>query len=142
MLARRELSEAQLRQRLIRRQHDPEAIEATIARLKSDRSLDDERVAGAIARSETGLKKRGRYRVTRQIEAVGIAPAIARRVVEDTFASIDSAALITAALEKRLRGRTSIADEREFNRLYRYLVGQGFEPDRVMTLLRTYNRET
>jgi regulatory protein len=142
MLARRELSEAQLRQRLIRRQHDPEAVEATIARLKSDRSLDDERVAGAIARSETGLKKRGRYRVTRQIEAAGIAPAIARRVVEDTFASIDSAALITAALEKRLRGRTSIADEREFNRLYRYLVGQGFEPDRVMTLLRTYNRET
>jgi regulatory protein len=142
MLARRELSEAQLRQRLIRRQHDPDAIDATLARLKSDRSLDDERVAGAIARMETGLKKRGRYRVTRQIEAAGIAPAIARRVVEDTFASIDSEALITAALEKRLRGRTSIADEREFNRLYRYLVAQGFEPDRVMTLLRTYNRET
>jgi regulatory protein len=142
MLARRELSEAQLRQRLIRRQHDPDAIEATLARLKSDRSLDDERVAGAIARSETGLKKRGRYRVTRQIEAAGIAPPIARRVVEETFASIDSDALIAAALEKRLRGRTSIADEREFNRLYRYLVGQGFEPDRVMTLLRTYNRGT
>jgi len=25
--------------------------------------------------------------------------------------------------------------------LYRYLVAQGFEPDRVMALLRTYNRE-
>ena len=61
MLARRELSEAQLRQRLLRRQHDPDAIEAALARLKSERSLDDERVAGAIARSETNLKKRGRY---------------------------------------------------------------------------------
>ncbi len=59
MLARRELSEAQLRQRLIRRQHDPDAIEAALARLKAERSLDDERVAGAIARSETNLKKRG-----------------------------------------------------------------------------------
>jgi hypothetical protein len=30
----------------------------------------------------------------------------------------------------------TIADDREFNRLYRYLIGQGFEPDRVLALLR------
>ena len=141
MLARRELSEAQLRQRLTRRQHDPEAIEAALTRLKADRSLDDERVAGAIARSETGLKKRGKYRVTRQIEAAGIASSIARRVVDETFATIDGDALLTQALMKRLRGRTRIEDDKEFTRLYRYLVAQGFEPDRVMALLRTYNRE-
>jgi regulatory protein len=141
MLARRELSEAQLRQRLLRRQHDEDAIEAAITRLKSDRSLDDERVAGAIARSETGVKKRGRYRVTRQIEAAGIAPSIARRVVEDTFAAIDADGLLNDALTRRLRGRTRIEDEKEFSRLYRYLVAQGFEPDRVLALLRTYNRE-
>ena len=141
MLARRELSEAQLRQRLLRRQHNSDAIDAAIARLKVDRSLDDERVAGAIARSETGLRKRGRYRVTRQIEAAGIAPSIAKRIVDETFAAIDGDALLTQALARRLRGRTSIADDREFQRLYRYLVTQGFEPDRVMKLLRTYNRD-
>jgi regulatory protein len=142
MLARRELSEAQLRQRLTRREHDPGEIETALARLKAERNLDDERVAGAIARSETGLKKRGRYRVTRQIEAAGIAPAIARRVVDDTFAAIDGHALLTDALARRLRGRTRIEDDKEFHRLYRYLVAQGFEPDRVMALLRTYNRGT
>ncbi len=141
LLARRELSEAQLRQRLLRRQHDSDAIDAAIARLKFDRSLDDERVAGAIARSETGLRKRGRYRVTRQIEAAGIASSIAKRVVDETFAAIDGDALLGQALARRLRGRTRIADDREFQRLYRYLVGQGFEPDRVRALLRTYNRE-
>ena len=141
MLARRELSEAQLRQRLLRRQHNSDAIDAAIARLKVDRSLDDARVAGAIARSETGLRKRGRYRVTRQIEAAGIAPSIAKRIVDETFAAIDGDALLTQALARRLRGRTSIADDREFQRLYRYLVTQGFEPDRVMKLLRTYNRD-
>jgi regulatory protein len=141
MLARRELSEAQLRQRLARRQHDEVAIDAAVARLKADRSLDDERVAGAIARSETGLKKRGRYRVTRQIEAAGIAPSIARRVVEEAFAAIDADGLLTEALGRRLRGKTRIEDEKEFRRLYRYLVAQGFEPDRVLALLRTYNRE-
>jgi len=137
MLGRRELSEAQLRQRLLRRQHDPDVIEAALTRLKSDRSLDDERVAGAIARSETNLKKRGRYRVTRQIEAAGIAPSIAKRVVDETFAAIDGDDLLVQALGRRLRGRTSIADDREFQRLYRYLVAQGFEPDRVLALLRS-----
>ena len=141
MLARRELSEAQLRQRLLRRQHDPDAIDAALTRLKSERNLDDERVAGAIARSETNLKKRGRFRVTRQIEAAGIASSIAKRVVDETFAAIDGDALLTQALARRLRGRTRIEDDREFQRLYRYLVAQGFEPDRVMALLRTYNRE-
>jgi len=141
MLARRELSEAQLRQRLLRRQHDPDAIEAALTRLKSERNLDDERVAGAIARSETNLKKRGRFRATRQIEAAGIASSIAKRVVDETFAAIDGDALLTQALARRLRGRTRIEDDREFQRLYRYLVAQGFEPDRVMALLRTYNRE-
>jgi regulatory protein len=141
MLARRELSEEQLRQRLLRRQHDSDAIEEAIGRLKSERSLDDERVAGAIARSETGLKKRGRYRVTRQIEAAGIASSIAKRVVDETFAAIDGADLLAQALARRLRGRTRIEDDREFQRLYRYLVAQGFEPDKVMALLRTYNRE-
>lgn len=141
MLARRELSEAQLRQRLLRRQHDLDAIEAALTRLKSERNLDDERVAGAIARSETNLKKRGRFRVTRQIEAAGIASSIAKRVVDETFAAIDGDALLTQALARRLRGRTRIEDDREFQRLYRYLVAQGFEPDRVMALLRTYNRE-
>ena len=141
MLVRRELSEAQLRQRLLRRQHDPDAIEAALTRLKSERNLDDERVAGAIARSETNLKKRGRFRVTRQIEAAGIASSIAKRVVDETFAAIDGDALLTQALARRLRGRTRIEDDREFQRLYRFLVAQGFEPDRVMALLRTYNRE-
>ena len=132
---------AQLRQRLLRRQHHPDAIEAALTRLKSERNLDDERVAGAIARSETNLKKRGRFRVTRQIEAAGIASSIAKRVVDETFAAIDGDALLTQALARRLRGRTRIEDDREFQRLYRYLVAQGFEPDRVMALLRTYNRE-
>jgi regulatory protein len=136
MLARRELSEAQLRQRLTRREHSPDAIESALARLKAEGNLDDERVAAAIARSETDLKKRGQYRVIRQIEAAGIAPSIARRVADDTFAAIDPDRVLAESLSRRLRGRDRVGDDREFHRLYRYLVAQGFEPDRVLALLR------
>jgi SOS response regulatory protein OraA/RecX len=40
------------------------------------------------------------------------------------------------SLARRLRGRDRITDDREFQRLYRYLIAQGFEGDRVLELLR------
>ena len=141
MLARRELSEKQLRQRLARREHSPEDIDAAIARLKESRSLDDARVAGAIARMETGIRKRGRLRVKRQIEAAGISSSLAQRAVDEVFEQIDPDAQLDAALQKRLRGREQIADDKEFSRLYRYLIGQGFESDKALAALRRLRRD-
>ena len=136
MLGRRELSEAQIRQRLARREHAPEAIDEAVARLIEERAIDDNRVAEAIARMETGVRKRGKLRIRRKIESVGISPAIARRALDEVFGNIDDDDLLESALAKRLRRGASISDEREFNRLYRYLVGQGFEPQRVLALLK------
>ena len=136
MLARRELSEAQVRQRLVRRGHPPDDIDETIARLREERAIDDTRVAESIARTQTSLKKRGKLRVRQQIESAGITGATAKRAVDDVFAGIDDAALLEASLLKRLHGRERIADDRELQRLYRYLVGQGFDPDRVLATLR------
>jgi regulatory protein len=138
MLARRELSEAQVRERLARKNHEPEAIDTAVARLRDERAIDDARVAGAIARTETSVRRRGRLRVRRQIEQAGIASATARRAVDDTFESIDDDALLEASLAKRLRGRQQIGDQAQFRRLYRYLLGQGFEPDRVRARLKKH----
>ena len=138
MLSSRELSERQVRQRLARRGYEEDEIDAAVVRLVQSRSLDDERAARAMAHAETSLKKRGRRRVTQRLQSAGIAPAVAKRAIEQTFESIDAEALMTAALNKRMRGRERIVDDREVQRLYRYLVGQGFEPDRVLSLLRRY----
>jgi regulatory protein len=140
MLARRELSEQQVRQRLARKSHDPDEIDDAVARLRAERALDDARVADTIARSEVGLRKRGKIRVQMQIERAGIARATARRAVEETFESIDKDALLEASLARRLRGRQTIDDERDLERLYRYLVGQGFEPDHVLQSLNRRKR--
>jgi regulatory protein len=136
MLARRELSEAQIRQRLARRDHDPDLVDEAVARLKHERAIDDVRVAEAIARNETSVRKRGRLRVRRKIESAGIGAATAKHAVDEVFGAIDADALLESALAKRLRHGRAIADDREFNRLYRYLIGQGFEPDRVLARLR------
>jgi regulatory protein len=140
MLARRELSEAQVRQRLARRGHDPESIDTAIARLRSERAIDDRRTAAAIARRETEARGHGRLRVERQIESAGIADHVARQAIDEIFGEIDRDALIEAALTRRLRGRTSIEDDAEFNRLCRYLIGQGFEGDHVIRTLRARRR--
>ena len=138
MLGRRELSEAQIRQRLARRGHEPDAVDPAVERLRAERAIDDARVVEAIAHTETAVHGRGKLRVRRRIEQAGIAPAAARHAIDEVFDAIDDAALLEAALARRLRGRDRVAGETEFRRLFRYLVGQGFEPDRVMAALRKH----
>lgn len=135
MLGRRELSEKQIRERLARKGHAEDDIEAAIQRLKAERAIDDTRVAEAIARTETTIKRRGKLRVKRQIEQAGIAPTVAREALDAVFDEVDDDALLQAALGRRLRGERPIEDDREFQRLYRYLATQGFESDRILKAL-------
>ena len=136
MLGRRELSEKQVRERLARKAYEPDEIDEAVTRLREERAINDQRVAEAIARMETGIRKRGKVRVRLQLERAGIPKETAKQAIDSVFEGIDDEALIEASLRKRLRGRDTIADDREFQRLFRYLVGQGFESDRVMQALR------
>jgi regulatory protein len=142
LLAARELSEAQIRQRLLRREYGVDEIDAAVARLKAERALDDARVAGAIARRETAFRKRGKLRVQLALSRAGIERGVARRAIDETFGQMDSSALIEAALAKRLRGRQTLKDHAEFARLYRYLAGQGFDADEIRRALNARRRAT
>jgi regulatory protein len=135
MLARRELSEAQVRQRLARRGYDASEIETAVERLKADRSIDDQRVAGAIARTEVSIKRRGKRRVVQQIQQAGISRSAARQAADETFEEMNEETLLSSALNRRLKSDRTIVDEREFQRLYRYLIRQGFDADDVFKAL-------
>src|SRR5689334_25261478 len=140
LLARRELSEAQVRQRLARRGHEADEIDDAIARLRGERAIDDGRVAEAIARTETAVRRRGKLRVRLQIQRAGIDKRIADRAVAAVFGDVDDEALLEASLARRLRRGERIADERQRQRLYRYLIGQGFDHDRVLAALDKHKR--
>ena len=79
LLSARELSEAQLRTRLRRRKIDDEQIESAVSRLKQDRTLNDRRVAVAIARMESAIRHRGRARIVQKIRQAGIPFAVPER---------------------------------------------------------------
>jgi regulatory protein len=136
LLARRALSESEVRERLARNGHGADESDAAVERLKAERAIDDARVAAAIARTETGIKRRGRLRVRQRIQSAGISPEIAKQALDSVFEEVDDEALLRSALGRRLRGDRPIADDREFQRLYRYLSAQGFESDRILRALR------
>ena len=136
MIARRELSERQVRTRLARRQYEPEHIDQAIARLREERALDDARTARAIARTAASIRGQGRRRARMQIDAAGIDRGVAEAAIDEVFAEVDDGALLEAALTRRLRGRTAPEDQKEKARLFRYLVGQGFDADRVLSAIR------
>jgi len=136
LLARRELAEAQLRTRLAKRKFTDDEIDAAMTRLRRERALDDRRTALACARTQVRIKHRGRARVVRHIEALGINRDIAREAVAEVFAELDENALLEQALDRRLRHGLSLSDAAVFRRVHRYLLGQGFDPGRVTELLR------
>jgi regulatory protein len=153
-LARRELSERQVRERLARREFDDESIDAAVTRLKAERALDDRRVALACARSAVRLKGRGRERVRRAVETLGISRDLARAAVDEVFGEIDESALIERALTKRWpRGAAGAAagasadspvtlDRREIQRIYQALIRQGFPADRVLQAIKARKAST
>ena len=162
MLARRELSEAQVRDRLARREFESDAIDAAVTRLQADRALDDRRTALACARTEAHVKRHGRLRALRTVEALGIDRGLARDAVAEVFSEIDEDALIAQTLDRKLRhqpspkasarqappsreasaGRAGAAEAAVARRLYRYLLARGFDAGRVHAAIRTRVKNT
>ncbi len=136
LLSARELSETQLRARLARRQFDPDDIDAAVARLTADRTLDDRRVALALARMESAIKHRGRARVIQKVRQAGISAALADEAVREVFEDVDEGELLARALERWLRGQAvRDLDERGRARIVRGLMAQGFALERILKKL-------
>ncbi len=76
-----------------------------------------------------------------QIERAGISGTTARKAVDDVFGELDADAMLDAALTRRMLGRDRIEDDKEFQRLYRYLLNQGFDGDRVLNALRARRKK-
>src|SRR4026209_2985952 len=136
LLARREPTEKELRDRLLDRDHPRDEIDRVITHLLESKALDDGRVARAYARTAAGVKGRGRLRVMRGLNVMGIARETATEAVTEVFADVDERALITKALQKKMRGKSRISDAREHARLYQYLMRQGFTPAAIVAALR------
>ena len=88
------------------------------------------------------MKRHGRLRALRTVEALGIDRGLARAAVAEVFGEVDEDALIAQALDRKLRqpspgsARHGVAVRRRARRLYRYLLAQGFDAGRVHAAIR------
>ncbi len=128
LLAGRELSVARCRARLLDRDHDPADVDAAIARLLEDGSLNDARVARAYARTAVNVKGRGRLRVARELQEMGIGRDVAAAALADVYGELDERSLVSRAVQKKLRGRPKPSTPADFARIYQHLLRQGFSP--------------
>lgn len=140
LLARRELSVKQLRDRLIGRDHAREDIDRAVEHLLETGALDDRRVASAYVRTALTIKGRGRLRIQRELQEIGLPQDIITSALADAFASVDERGLIAKALQKKLRGGKKISSPAEYARVYQFLMRQGFSPEGVTAALRSHRR--
>jgi regulatory protein len=140
MLGRRELSVKQLRERLLDREHDRENVDRAIDLLIENKALDDARVAGAYVRTAVKIKGRGRLRIQRELQVMGIDKAVAVEALAEAFGEVDERTLIAKALQKKLRGNQKIASPAEYARVFQFLMRQGFSPATVTAVLRRHRK--
>jgi regulatory protein len=140
LLGRRELSVKQLRERLLEREHAREDVDRAIELLIENKALDDARVAGAYVRTALKIKGRGRLRIQRELQMMGIEKDVSARALAEAFGDVDERALIDKALQKKLRGKQKIATPAEYARVFQFLMRQGFSPATVTAVLRRHRK--
>jgi SOS response regulatory protein OraA/RecX len=135
-LAMRELSSAKVRERLITRGFNAATADDALRRLQSAGALDDERAARACARTLALVKRRGRLRVSRELERMGFGPETIRDAVASVIDDHNERHLAEQALATKLRGIRRPPDQALRRRLFASLLRQGFAPSLVFDVLR------
>jgi regulatory protein len=136
LLGRRELTASQLRERLLRKGFPDTSVTAAIDRLTERGLIDDARAAGARARHGVVIHRRGRARVLREVQALGVPDETARRAVAAAFDEVDEDRMVTEALQRKLRGAVIPKDARDRQRLFGWLLRQGFDAQRIQRALK------
>ncbi|MBI2836061.1 MAG: RecX family transcriptional regulator [Acidobacteria bacterium] len=133
LLARRDLTRAQLTNRLRRRQLPDEEIRVALDRLEQHGAQDDSRVALAFARTAARVRRFGRLRTLRELSAMGIARDLGKRAVAEIYDEVDEAALMEHELA-RLATR-ALRTPADYARVARALARRGFAADLIRRAL-------
>jgi regulatory protein len=132
LLARREHSEQELRQKLKSREYEADAIDQVLQELKSDRLQSDERFTEAYVnhRFNAGV---GPLKIRYELRQKGISNLLA-----DEFLELLSDRWDQLMVQQRVRkyGEAIPADYAERMKQARFLQNRGFSPESVMRLFR------
>jgi regulatory protein len=135
-LARRDHSENELRQALLRLGHPEEEVEGAVRRLRAERYLDDAAFAARFARSRMADRGLGRHRVRLGLRERGVAPAIAEQGLQEALTEVSEAGALDALARRYWRQRGREEPQRRVRGLWLFLVRRGFPAGLVHERLR------
>lgn len=131
LLARREHSARELRQKLLERGHPEEPVDGVLTELQRERLLDDARFADALVTSRIG-RGQGPLRLLAELSERGVAKAIAEQALAE--ADCDWGAL--AAKVRRKRFGVALPDDyRQRTKQAHFLQYRGFTSGQIRRAL-------
>ncbi len=130
-----ERSAFEVRQKLREYVLAEEKKEELITYLVEERFLNEERFAEVYVRSKVNVKKWGRYKIKEGLGLKGIKGALSTKAL----ASINEEKYLQNLDELLVKKIKSIAATKEDTpKLYRYLLGKGYESDLIVKGLKQY----
>ena len=139
MLARRDLSEGEVRTKLLAREFAEDEVEAALSRLLRRRYLDDRSLAAAVVRTQARTKHHGPLKVKAYLQRRQIPEELGQEAIRAEFpegAENERAVIALQRMGRRASGGGAKGDSaiagpepqsrKETGRLFRRLVSRGY----------------
>lgn len=139
MLAMRDHSSTELREKLLRRDIDPAAVDRLITKLERSNLLDDTQFARRFAKAQRESRKLSRSALRRQLVKKGIDEETIAGVVEEVDGEED---LAREVAEKKARSTRGLAHEVRERRILGMLARRGFSSTICLKVTREVLAET
>lgn len=128
MLSRRDLSEEEIREKLLKKGFPQAEASAAIRRLRELGLVDDPALCARLVRSYRETRGYGSAKIAWALRARRFSPALVEETVRELSSAEEELAAAFAALRKKFRG--GLLPGREgAARAYRFLAGRGFPPE-------------
>lgn len=137
LLMRQDRTEFQLREKLRSDGYPEEVVECAVTYVKEHHYIDDRRYAKTYAQRMQG--KKSRRAVAFELARKGISDAVLEELVMEQEEESEEE-MIRQLAEKRL-GDPHKLDEKEFRRIYAYLMRRGFQNGEVLKVLKAYESD-
>ncbi len=132
LLGRRDYTAAELRTRLIDKEHPRSEVDEVIADLVDDRTINDRRVATSHIRIASQIKGRGRMRIRQELAVRGIDRHLADALLAELPPEDETAAIQKFIARKRFPEKPTQAERQK---LYQQLLRKGFTGDAISKAL-------
>ena len=135
LLAAKPRSRAELRERLDEK-CDDDAIAQVISRLEELGYVNDEQFAASFAAARIATRPLGRVRLRRDLQRRKVSGEVAENAMNKAYEETNEETLIEMAIAKRLRTRREPRTRQDAQKLFAYLLRQGFGYDLVLRKVR------